>query len=176
MVPRDPNKIKTSLSKAVQKQALLWSDGDLIMRGHRECTAWHWLNPCHPAQPWKNWTFRPGNQGSAPHTAPPLLFALPSSIFNRITSLRRTSNHACVCMQGYSLSAALQTATAHQDCCFLHHTFLAAASMPWRGFPHQSSKWIPLWATEREERQNFFSFWKWWHFSAVQIAVRTALL
>lgn len=152
-MPRNPNKIKTSLFKAVQKQALLWSDGDLIIWGHQECRALHWHSPCHPAQLCKNWTFRLGKQGSAPHTALPLVFALPSSSFCEIPFVRRMSSQACV-------SAALQTATAHWDCHFLHQTPSPAASVPWLSFSHHSSKWIPLSATERQKRhsQNFFHF------------------
>lgn len=74
--------------------------------------------------------------------------------------VRRTSNHACVCAEVQSLSAALQTASEHWDCCFLHHRLSPAASMPWLCFSHQSGQWIPLSATEREERhvQTFFIF------------------
>lgn len=125
-MPRNPNKIKTSLFKAVQKQALLWSDGDLIIWGHQECTALHWLNPCHPAQLCKNWTFRLGKQGSAPHTALPLVFTLPSSTFYEIPFVRRTSSQACVCMQRFRVCL--------QPCKQPQHTGIAVSCTK---HPHQ---------------------------------------
>lgn len=97
-MPRNPNKIKTSLFKAVQKQALLWSDGDLIIWGHQECTALHWLNPCHSAQSWKNWTFSLGKQGPAPQLHHLLCLLCQAAFFMRSLLLEEwAAMPVCVC-------------------------------------------------------------------------------
>lgn len=163
-MPRDPNKIKTSLFKAVQKQALLWSDGDLIMWGHQECTACTDLIPVTLHSPG-----RTEPSGSPPHTALPLLFALPSSIFYEIPFVRGLSSHACVCMQRcrvclqhckhpqYTRIAVSCTTHSEQlPVCPDSVFHIRAAS----GSHYQPQK-------EKRDMVKIFSFWKLWSFSAV---------
>lgn len=76
------------------------------------------------------------------------------------------------------MCAALPKGMAQGDCCFLHHSFLAAASTHWPSVLHQSSKWTTLSAIEREKTcgQNFLPL-KGWSSSAVWItAIKKALL
>lgn len=168
-MPRNPNKIKTSLFKAVQKQALLWSDGDLIIWGHQECTALHWLNPCHSAQSWKNWTFRLGKQGSAPQPHCLLCLLCQAGFFMRSLLLEEWAAVPVCVFRGSE--PVCSTANSHSTLAllFLAPNTLTSCQYALIGFTHQSSKWIPLSATRRQGRggQNFLSFWKWWSFSAV---------